>query len=348
MTKLVESAIAITRTDTLTRKEWLTYRRAGIGGSDVAAILGKSKYKSAFALWVDKTTNDEPIETRNEATDWGHDLERPIAEKFAREFESAVVELPVLLQSRLHPFMLANLDFVLVEGSLDFPAGQVTKFEGEIEDLPEIHAILEIKTTGIASRGNPEAWENGNVPVAYELQGNHYSIVTGCENVIFCALVGGRGMVVAGRVYNSPEKNMELVVSEKKFWESVEFGNAPDPDGSDSSSDALKTLYPKSVEDAAEVGEFVVSLVEQFAEAKAAADRANETVKTLRNQLQLEIGDAEAITYDGRTLATFKSTKDTTVVDTDALVEWVTENCGVDIVNQFKRPKFGYRVLRLR
>ena len=34
------------------RQTWLEARRLGVGGSDVAAILGLSKYKSPYQLWL--------------------------------------------------------------------------------------------------------------------------------------------------------------------------------------------------------------------------------------------------------------------------------------------------------
>lgn len=34
-------------TENLTEQEWLAYRRQGIGGSDVAAILGISPFRTA-------------------------------------------------------------------------------------------------------------------------------------------------------------------------------------------------------------------------------------------------------------------------------------------------------------
>ena len=41
-------------TENLTEQEWLAYRRRGIGGSDVAAILGISPFRTARDLYDDK------------------------------------------------------------------------------------------------------------------------------------------------------------------------------------------------------------------------------------------------------------------------------------------------------
>lgn len=38
----------------MNREEWLEERKKGIGGSDVACILGMSPYKSNVELWEEK------------------------------------------------------------------------------------------------------------------------------------------------------------------------------------------------------------------------------------------------------------------------------------------------------
>ena len=54
----------IVNTDILSREDWLSYRRLGIGGSDVAAIMGISPFATIRDLYNDKfgiksLTNEE-------------------------------------------------------------------------------------------------------------------------------------------------------------------------------------------------------------------------------------------------------------------------------------------------
>ena len=67
------------------RTEWLKRRRAGIGGSDVAAILGISPWKTALDVYHDKTgaAKDEP-ETENMRL--GTALEQFVADRFTETF----------------------------------------------------------------------------------------------------------------------------------------------------------------------------------------------------------------------------------------------------------------------
>ena len=41
-------------TENLSREEWLDYRRQGIGGSDVAGIMGISPFRTARDIYYDK------------------------------------------------------------------------------------------------------------------------------------------------------------------------------------------------------------------------------------------------------------------------------------------------------
>ena len=54
------------------RAAWLAERRSGIGGSDIAAILGLSPWKTAVDVWLDKTGQREDDTVGDaEAVRWG-------------------------------------------------------------------------------------------------------------------------------------------------------------------------------------------------------------------------------------------------------------------------------------
>src|SRR6476620_3868255 len=123
----------------MTEADWQEYRRKqqGIGGSDVAVILGLSPYKSAFSLWLEKTGQVKAKPVQNEYVEWGNLLEPVIRDKFRRETGFEVYENPYVLQHDEHEFMVANIDGEVVD-----PA-----YNGE-------RGILEIKTIGKLDRLN--------------------------------------------------------------------------------------------------------------------------------------------------------------------------------------------------
>ncbi len=66
----------------MTHDEWLLDRRKGIGGSDVATILGLNKWKSPYQLWLEKTSQIDLEHTESEPAYWGNVLEEVVAKEF--------------------------------------------------------------------------------------------------------------------------------------------------------------------------------------------------------------------------------------------------------------------------
>jgi len=325
-----------------TMKEWEEIRSGlrGLGGSDAGTVCGVNKYKSPYALWGEKTGIIPSDFEGNEATKWGHRLERTIAEAYAEDYNAAVVAWPVILVSEENPFMFANLDFVIVEPSENFPAGVVTDWESVIEPNG-VHGILEVKTAGIASPGNPGAWANNAIPLSYMLQGYHYGITTGWKNITFAALVGGSGLQVRHMDWDE-EVAENLVVNESQFWDLVEMQIAPDTDGSEATESALSARYPRheagvGVEGGTELAE----LWREFNEAKEQADEADTKRKALRAKILEIVGSAEYATVDGKPILSYKANSDSEVLDAKALKEAMPE-----VYSQFAKTRAGARVLR--
>ena len=51
-------ALRLIDTRKIERADWLEVRKTGIGGSDAAAAVGLSPYKSQLELWMEKTGRD--------------------------------------------------------------------------------------------------------------------------------------------------------------------------------------------------------------------------------------------------------------------------------------------------
>ena len=73
---------------TLSREQWLAFRRLGIGGSDVAAIMGISPFVTSRDLYYDKIgvtpAIEEPV-ANCVAKEFGHRLEDLVAEFFSKK-----------------------------------------------------------------------------------------------------------------------------------------------------------------------------------------------------------------------------------------------------------------------
>ena len=72
----------LVNTKNMGKKEWLRYRRMGIGGSDVSVIAGINPYKSVHQLWLEKTGQIEPEDVENDYTHFGNVLEPIVRKEF--------------------------------------------------------------------------------------------------------------------------------------------------------------------------------------------------------------------------------------------------------------------------
>ena len=86
----------------LSEEEWLAYRRKGIGGSDVAALLGISPWRTARDLFYDKL-NIAVVEDHEDnwvALEMGHLLEPLVAKIFHHRTGYKIYQIKKMFQ---HP-----------------------------------------------------------------------------------------------------------------------------------------------------------------------------------------------------------------------------------------------------
>ena len=206
------------------REEWLAVRNTGIGGSDAAAILGISPWRTARDLYYDKLNVVKADMDENwVALEMGHLLEDLVARIFAKKTGLRIFQRKVMFQHPLYPWMLADLDYLV-----ELPDGS--------------NAILEIKTTNYNAREN--WWYNGEeiVPVYYESQGRHYMSVMNLDRVYFCCLYGNNeDEVIIRHLDRDYAYESELIALEDAFWNDHVQKQCP-PDYTESGDLILQSL----------------------------------------------------------------------------------------------------------
>lgn len=91
------------------RTDWLTARRSGLGSSDIAAILGISRYGNALSVYHDKT-GSLPLESDDsEPALWGRAMEETVAREWARRNRSYVRRVG-LVANIDRPWQMCTLD----------------------------------------------------------------------------------------------------------------------------------------------------------------------------------------------------------------------------------------------
>jgi putative phage-type endonuclease len=204
----------------LDHDEWLRIRTKGMGGSDVANIIGvPGAFGSPLSTYMSKI--GEPDDQGfSEVMQWGSVLEEPIRQEYARRTGYPVTLVDATLHTPDAPHRRANTDgFVQIDGEW---------------------GILEIKNVGFTAH----EWADDRVPPKYYSQVQWYMFITGLKFARVVALVGGQQMIERHVDFDS-EFVDAMVEDCETFWNEHVLKNVPPKStGNPRCADALKKLHP--------------------------------------------------------------------------------------------------------
>ena len=261
------TVFTLIRTPDGDREAWLAQRREGIGGSDVAAIMRLSPWRSAYETWAEKCGLVEPADLSDkESVQWGNILEPIVGRHYAELHpERKVRRVNAVCRSITAPWAQASLDY-------------------EVKD-PELGwGVLEIKTAGLRSA---DKWEEG-APVFYLTQIAHYLRVTGRPFADVAVLIGGQEF----REYRYMREDLDVDLVAKavdEFWNANVLANR-EPDAIGGDGPALFAAHP----DAGELVELdeTPTALSRYQLACLEFDRAKAEKERWAAKLKQEIGDA--------------------------------------------------------
>lgn len=260
-----------------TDAEWRRFRREGIGGSDVASIIGLSPWRTPLELWMDKTGRTEDEEPSSEPMYWGNAIEGVVADRFAEEHIDCKVKRVnatlVLNENERHR---ANLDRMVI-----LPNGKP--------------AVLEIKTASSYKAGD---WSDG-VPDYYLTQVQWYLYVTGWDKAFVAVLIGGNDYREF-EVDRDDEEIGRLVSAVNVFLEeNVDEGVQPEVIGTSGEMRAM-AQQTKEAEGFRDLGadESVDMVIAAYQDACERMKEAEHDKSVSGAQLAQVIGDSKGIVTD--------------------------------------------------
>lgn len=281
-------------------------KRTGfIGGSDVAAILGVHPYRTALAVWAEKTGKVETDETIADkpAVAWGNRLERTIGKHW-----SALTGIPLNWKKR---------DCLVVHPRFDWFRGHI-----DAEALGQRCRVLEVKTAGIrqAGRWGPSgSTDPADVPIEYVCQLQSYlwakfspSIVTATDLIMTEHLSGAIAVLIAGQDFRCYELQVDLELWKQfdryipEFWSMVQEQRPPDPDYRD--NPWMSALYDRVARETRLVDNEVSSIVRDLVSAKAQIKRITTEKEGYEARIKMYMTDHQyLVDATGEVLATWKS-----------------------------------------
>lgn len=257
-------------------------RTKGIGGSDVAIILGLSDFKTPLELYLEKRGEIEIDTTQTPLQEWGNRLEPVVIEKFI-ENNNVNVSYPDTIIHPLYDFMRANID-------------------GFIDNTKRVLEVKCCNSFAASEWGEPGSDE---VPFKYLTQVIHYVSCANVDGGDFAVLIGGYDY---REYFYERDTTLErkIISACSDFMDCVKSGAEPD---AVKISD-LKLKYNPVPGKEVTINQDLVMKIPHLSDVKI----KQKQLKELENEYKFEIAkymaDAECLVdANGKPVATYKANK---------------------------------------
>lgn len=269
------------------RNEWLEYRKSGIGSSEVATIVGLNPFETPYQLWRRKVGLDTPkVETF--AMKAGHYLEDAVSQFWQDETGREVIKRSAgdwLVRSNEKPFMQVSPDRTY------WLAGETRNNSNK--------GILECKTT--QRQVDPD-----DLPKHWFCQVQYLLGVSELTQ-------GSLAWLTMGREFGY--KDIALVPdffqwlseeTERFYIDNIKGMQEP---SAVNVADILLKYNRHQAGKIIEVDDEIFKAYEDLKEVKKEIDALTERKESYEEKIKMAFTDAEAISYGGETIATWKAPK---------------------------------------
>jgi len=260
--------------DTDDEPEWLSARFAGLGASEIGAVVGMDHRSSPLKLFLEKTGAVQPEDLSDvEAIRWGHRMEPVIADEFRERTGRLVLRGRkrrfCVLRSKEHPWALASLDFWTGPSANDI--------------WP-----LEIKN---ANAFRAEDWLNGT-PDYHVAQLAQQMLVTGARRATSAVCIGGNQLAWCD-VERDEVLIRKLIYAGERFWARVQRKDPPEPDGSVATREVLSRLYPQDNGKTVVLPAALEDPVYEWRRLKEAEAAQKKEIARIEHVIKATLGEAE-------------------------------------------------------
>ncbi len=304
----------------LNNQDFALLRAKSLGGSDIGAVLGLSKYRSTVDVWMEKTGKEVGIKDSLPLR-FGQFAESFVASEYALAtgLSLAIYEATVIHPE--YPYMHGHIDRFVLDGS--------APLIGE-DGCIAASRILECKTANPFAQSDWGDPGSDQVPLSYLVQCVWYMMLTGIDRTDLAVLFGNADF----RIYEiTRDLELEQMVLERavSFWENHVLADIPPAATSESDYKTLfgKSTVSKSVEAPAETCE----LIKKLQSLNEQIDSYEQEISSIKQSIMGQMQDAEVLTFHGQILATWKAPKPSLRLDAKKLSEEHP-----DLVHQYQVP----------
>jgi len=239
-----------------------------LGGTDAAAVLGLSRFRTPLEVWAIKTGTVKEEDISNKlSVKLGKKLEDTVAELFEEETGKKTHKVS---ESQIHPeypFLGAQID---------------RKVEGE-------DAVLEVKT---ASAWKAKEWVGEEIPIEYIIQVMHQLAVTGRKLGYIAVLIGNQDFKWK-KIVRDEKMIKEMVKKEVDFWNNFVLTKTMPMIVKAQDDDILYKLYPDSNQKEVELGDDANKVLESLEGLRADRASVEDAIAQQENELKLMLKENE-------------------------------------------------------
>ena len=277
------------------RIDWLKGRQSGIGGSEIAAIVGLNQYRTPMQVWESKVNPVQDEETSQPAY-WGTVLEDVVAKEYALRTGNKVQRLTKQMRHPEFSFAIANIDRAVINPEI---SGNVRWKDGKLTT----DRILECKTAnGFMAKQWGEAGTD-SVPDAYLIQCQWYMGVTGASVCDLAVLIGGQDFRIY-TILRDDDLINDLLIQGAAFWELVQNKIEPDPVNY---PEAVKKWAKSDPSLSVQADDSLIDDLEQIQGIKAQVKELEAQEDAIKARVLVAMQDAETLLYQGVKVATCKT-----------------------------------------
>ena len=171
---------------------WLAWRRTKVMASEMAAILGLSKWDSPYSIWLDKIGMGKPKEINDDMTR-GIENEPKAIKLLEKRLGNGIEFKPLCVESPEYPFLGASLDGYYSDDNVKW--------------------IVEVKSPREAGY---RASVQGMIPDNYMIQIQCQLLCTGADLCFYVTYFEGKINVI--EVRPDPTAFEMIIEGSKKFW----------------------------------------------------------------------------------------------------------------------------------
>jgi putative phage-type endonuclease len=262
-----------------------------LGGSDIGAILGLSKYRSPLDVWLEKT--GRVVNTvDNLPVRFGTFAEEFVAREYAKATGFSLDHQLDAITHPIHPYLQGHIDRLAFAANL------------KSGDAPT--HLLECKTANPFSRSEWGETGTDEVPMSYLAQCHWYLALSHLERCDLAVLFGNSDFRIY-QIEKDPQLEGALIEKAVSFWEHHILADiAPEPQ----SAMDYQNLFHTEVKGKAIAGTSEsLNLVTQFHQLSMEIDEKEEAISQIKASIMAQMGDAEKLTYQDQIVATWKKPK---------------------------------------